>query len=251
MPIGPTKTKAQKQKVVHTEMHKFKHGELHSGSKHGPVVKNRKQAIAIAMSESHKSKKGYDRSSHHAGNPGFNRTEKIQSPPVQRNKGADQMGKDSGYCRAEHMKAGVGHGGHESDGGYKPHTGYHSSAEDKGHGSHAKLPSEKHMAHVKKVGHGDNFESEIQEHFPGKGIAGMHKDGTGRPATHLENEKASNDHGRVSGKAEHHHGMGAPHNFPSPSTSGAHGYGHSGAQRHGVFRLSGHPGAHRVGQRGK
>lgn len=32
-------------------MHKFKAGELHSGSKKGPVVKNPKQAIAIMMSE--------------------------------------------------------------------------------------------------------------------------------------------------------------------------------------------------------
>lgn len=67
MPIGPTKTKAQKQKVVHSEMHKFKHGDLHSGSKNGPVVTNRKQAIAISLSESGQSKnKGYARASHHA-----------------------------------------------------------------------------------------------------------------------------------------------------------------------------------------
>ena len=32
-------------------MHEFKAGELHSGSKTGPVVKNPKQAIAIALSE--------------------------------------------------------------------------------------------------------------------------------------------------------------------------------------------------------
>ena len=32
-------------------MHKFKHGQLHSGSKHGKTVKNRKQAIAIMLSE--------------------------------------------------------------------------------------------------------------------------------------------------------------------------------------------------------
>ena len=32
-------------------MHKFKHGNLHSGSKKGPKVKNRKQAIAIMLSE--------------------------------------------------------------------------------------------------------------------------------------------------------------------------------------------------------
>ena len=32
-------------------MHKFKHGELHSGSKKGKKVTNRKQAIAIMLSE--------------------------------------------------------------------------------------------------------------------------------------------------------------------------------------------------------
>ena len=32
-------------------MHKFKKGTLHSGSKHGRKVTNRKQAIAIKLSE--------------------------------------------------------------------------------------------------------------------------------------------------------------------------------------------------------
>lgn len=32
-------------------MHKWKHGELHSGSKKGPKVTNQKQAVAIMMSE--------------------------------------------------------------------------------------------------------------------------------------------------------------------------------------------------------
>ena len=67
MPIGPTKTKAQKRNVVKTEMHKFGQGKLHSGSKNGPVVTNPKQAVAISLSESGQSKnKGYARSSHHA-----------------------------------------------------------------------------------------------------------------------------------------------------------------------------------------
>ena len=39
-------------------MHEFKAGKLHSGSKKGPAVTNRKQAIAIAMSEARKAKKG-------------------------------------------------------------------------------------------------------------------------------------------------------------------------------------------------
>jgi hypothetical protein len=39
---------------VEKVMHEWKEGELHSGSKHGPKVKNRKQAIAIALSEQRK-----------------------------------------------------------------------------------------------------------------------------------------------------------------------------------------------------
>ena len=39
-------------------MHKFKHGELHSGSKAGPKVKSRSQAIAIMMSEKRAAKSG-------------------------------------------------------------------------------------------------------------------------------------------------------------------------------------------------
>ena len=39
-------------------MHKYKHGKLHSGSKSGPKVKKRKQAIAIMLSEKRKEKAG-------------------------------------------------------------------------------------------------------------------------------------------------------------------------------------------------
>lgn len=40
----------QKKTKVGKVMHEFKAGDLHSG-KGGPVVKNRKQAVAIAVSE--------------------------------------------------------------------------------------------------------------------------------------------------------------------------------------------------------
>jgi len=52
MPITGTSKKA----IVEEEMHRFKHGQLHSGPGKRKV-KNRSQAIAIALSEARK--KGY------------------------------------------------------------------------------------------------------------------------------------------------------------------------------------------------
>lgn len=46
-----------KRDKVKKVMHEFKHHELHSGSKKGPVVRNPKQAIAIALSEARRRKK--------------------------------------------------------------------------------------------------------------------------------------------------------------------------------------------------
>ena len=47
------KTKGQKK--IGKVMHEYKEGTLHSGKK-GPVVKSRKQAVAIALSEAGMSK---------------------------------------------------------------------------------------------------------------------------------------------------------------------------------------------------
>jgi Family of unknown function (DUF6496) len=44
------RTKSKVQKVLH----EYKAGTLHSGSKRGPSVRSRKQAIAIALSEARK-----------------------------------------------------------------------------------------------------------------------------------------------------------------------------------------------------
>jgi len=49
----------QGQAGVEQEMHKFKEGTLHSGSKTGPKVKKRSQAIAISLKEAGLSK--YDK----------------------------------------------------------------------------------------------------------------------------------------------------------------------------------------------
>ncbi len=51
------KTKAGKAAKVEKVMHEYKTGVLHSGSKAGPKVKSRKQAVAIALSEAGKSKR--------------------------------------------------------------------------------------------------------------------------------------------------------------------------------------------------
>lgn len=51
------KSKSKANVKVKKVMSEFKHGELHSGSKAGPVVTNPKQAQAIAMSEAGISKK--------------------------------------------------------------------------------------------------------------------------------------------------------------------------------------------------
>ena len=48
-------TKAAKK--IGKVMGEFKAGKLHSGSKKGPVVKSRKQAVAIALSQAGMSKK--------------------------------------------------------------------------------------------------------------------------------------------------------------------------------------------------
>lgn len=43
---------------VRKTIKEFKAGKLHSGSKKGPVVKSRKQAVAIALNTKRKGKKG-------------------------------------------------------------------------------------------------------------------------------------------------------------------------------------------------
>ncbi len=46
-----------KNRKIAKVMHEFAHHELHSGSKNGPIVTNRKQAVAVALSEARRAKK--------------------------------------------------------------------------------------------------------------------------------------------------------------------------------------------------
>ena len=51
--LGSPRAKGKIEKT----MREFKQGGLHSGSKKGPKVKSRKQAIAIALSQARKANK--------------------------------------------------------------------------------------------------------------------------------------------------------------------------------------------------
>ena len=54
--LKPNAPKNAQRKRVTAELLKFEEGSLHSGSKEGPKVTDRKQAIAIALSEAGLSK---------------------------------------------------------------------------------------------------------------------------------------------------------------------------------------------------
>ena len=57
MPALPqSASKKAKSEKMKEEMHKFKRGELRSGSQEGPVVEDRDQAIAIGLKVSGQSK---------------------------------------------------------------------------------------------------------------------------------------------------------------------------------------------------
>ena len=50
-------SKKKKRGRMKEEMNKFAKGDLHSGSKKGPIVTDRKQAIAISLNEAGMSRK--------------------------------------------------------------------------------------------------------------------------------------------------------------------------------------------------
>lgn len=56
--IATMKKKSKADKAVSKVMREYKAGTLNSGSKKGPKVRSRKQAIAIALSEAERASKG-------------------------------------------------------------------------------------------------------------------------------------------------------------------------------------------------
>src|ERR1700722_7182394 len=200
MPIGPTRTKTEKRKVMRTEMKKFSEGDLHSGSKKGPVVTNPKQAEAIGLSESKQSKpkkeKNYDRSGHFPGNPGFKREGK---PPYGQYDGG-------AHAKQPHGKS---IGVPDID---KPHWNQSYASEQREHwGSEASG----------KEGHSDKPVANV----------GSEKRGTELIGKTNSDENVRQPAGKSIGAgskniAEHHvgHGMGPAHSFKMPATNSAHGF---------------------------
>jgi len=107
-----------------------------------------------------------------------------------------------------------------------------------------------HGKNGEAVGHrGDlhmNFDDQL--YSEGRGLSDSnpgHVEGYGaRTAT-------SSQHGKASGKADHHPRMpGTTHKFEQMPASSSHGYGHTGSsQCDGHLRLSGHSKSHQVGKR--
>lgn len=55
--LKKTASKKAKKAKVEKVMHEYDENKLHSGSKSGPLVKSREQAVAIALSESNQNRK--------------------------------------------------------------------------------------------------------------------------------------------------------------------------------------------------
>ena len=172
-----------------------------------------------------KKTKGYDRSGHQPGNPGFTREGK--APYKEYNAGA--------HAKQSHGHP-IGYGGAEDK--HKPNQSYF--AEQREHwGNEAEGKSMKSTKEVAFTGPADRGGSELQE-----------KCGMG----HDKQPSGKSIGGGRTDIAEHHkgHGMGGiAHTFKPPAANMAHGYGHAIEQRKGPLRMSGHSGAHRVGHRSK
>ena len=171
------------------------------------------------------SSKNYDRSGHFPGDPGFKR--EGRPPYGEYNAGA--------HAKQPHGKS-IGNATEFT--GHRPGQSY--DAELTEHHGKGGSGMGKHHGEVAFTGPADRGGSELQEKGP---AAGNHSQPAGK----------SLGAGRTD-VAEHHVGKnfgGVAHSFRAPAANMAHGYNHSGNLRQGALRMSGHPGAHRVGHRGK
>lgn len=203
-------------------MEEFKAGKLHSGSKHGPQVKSRAQAIAIGLSE--------ERKAGHKVAPKHHSFESSNQP----------FGQTKGGEEAAHAI----HQGHKVSGAMG-HV--HDGAGRKGHDMELHHASEHKAPHHPEGSHtreGYISESQGVAGHPGEVMRMAHDGGqVGHQYSQTAHEpavlKTPDGQGFTAGHPGVHAGMG----------SKPHGFGHAAHQRSGNLRHSGHPGAHRIGKR--
>jgi hypothetical protein len=195
-------------------MGEWKAGNLHSGSKHGPVVKSQKQAIAIGLSEQRKEGKHVAEKNHHE------KTAPGKMGAVHDHH-EEQTHKVHG---SERKNDGAGRQGHDME--LRSRTEHRAPTHPEG--SHVPLnPSPGPMGHPGLVLGLD--------HDGGKLIGGDYSQSAHEPAK----LKMSEGQGFTAGHPGMHVAMGT-----KPS-----GYGHQAHQRSGNLRLSGHPNSHQLGKR--
>lgn len=86
---------------VETVMHEFKEGGLHSGSKKGPKVTNRKQAVAIALSEARKHGEKVGSASSASKNAGVHKPAKKVTRPEALDRGLYNSKKVGGHSKSK------------------------------------------------------------------------------------------------------------------------------------------------------
>ena len=198
-------------------MSEWAKGKLHSGSKHGPVVKSQKQAVAIGLSE--------ERKAGHKVKPKHEPHHEATAP---------------GHMGKVHD--------HDAEQGHMTRAPKHAERDGAGRGGHDMEMH--HRTEHKSPTHPEGSHT-VQGYIPaGEGVAGhpgevMRMDHDG--ASLLGNHYSQTDHEpakltNVKGPAG---GIGMTTGMgKTPS-----GYGHKAHQRNGNLRLSGHPGSHQLGKR--
>ena len=212
---------------IRKTMDEFKAGKLHSGSKHGPEVKSRAQAIAIGLSEQRKE-------GHHV------------KQPKHPHKNMEMKGSNLPFGAATHGKPNEHdiHQGHKMAGPAarkNDGAGRHGADESGMYRSYSEHKAPTHpdggTAHYNNEAGAFGYPGrQLQIDHEHQLVGGNYSQTMHEPAV----LKTPDGQGFTAGHPGIHAGMGGA----KPS-----GYGHQQSQRDGVHRLSGHPGAHRVGRR--
>jgi hypothetical protein len=201
---------------IEKTLHEFKEGKLRSGSKHGPEVKSRAQAIAIGLSEQRKEghKVAKKHEPHHEA-----------TAPGHMGKVHDHHEEQTHAVKAPRHaeRDGAGRGGHDMQ--------YHSASEHKQptHPSRGEAATNMSPGSFGYPGQSMRLNEGDKDHVL---VGGNYDQSMHEPA------KLTNVKGPAGGIGMTA-GMGK-----TPS-----GYGHKQSQKDGVHRLSGHPSAHRLGHR--